>query len=1004
MYAQQGGQAPPAAAPQPSPPSATPQLAPMPSPADLATIQEQRRGLNGSLLDPIAHTFPDPQDSSVHRDASTGEVVAVDTSGGTGAPDLRAVSSDPAAISAHLSARGISPAWTPAPVAAPASPGGGAPSAPASPPPGPPGPPPPPNPLAGMSDANLTAAYNAATAPPGPAPNVWGGGDPGTPTTLLGRVGRDLDSGVRQAANFVTGGWADKFDAALSSAPALLQGGLPAATRQYSANLDADKARDASDWREAPGAFVAGAVPGMLAQGMFLPEAKAATLGGRLTAGALGGAVAGAFNGSGEARGGLGQVTAGAAAGAAGGAVLGGAFGSIFGPRLPSEAFQPPVANLSDYARVGVDPMLAVNGSETAQRFGQILHGTPLAGLPIQAQAAKSGRQAAGAFAHILGGYGEGAAPEAAGSLITSASQDSAAAASGARQSAASAILDQASRYGAPAGRRQAGEAAQDVVGRFAGGDPAANPSEAFSSPSRTTSFDDRAGARYDSAFERIDSEMAGRDAPPYIQETMGPGMLSGTVVGTVEHGGSQIAAPRTAAVIGDIRSRAQSPQVRGLLEAPEISRVAGAVGDSKNLSFRDLRSLRTWVRQAQKDPELRRNIGQADLQRMEGALTGDIYDNAARLASPEAATALRRADQFYAAGMGRIASALAPFAKAGSGEAAFDRVLGAAQAGGRANIASLRSLRSSMRPDEWSGVAASVIDHIGTTPQGFALDRFVAGFDKLSPEGADVLFGGRNAAVKTALDHLVQRGRDALAEGSVTHFGQTPSAAFAGLLAAAKSGGRAADVAAIHGLRSAVSASDWGDIGASVLKSIGTKADTDGHFDFSRFSTEWGKMSAGAKDALFGGPGREKDVAALDSLARISEQMKRSSKFYNHSNSGHAGGAIVGMLEAGRAAAEGKFHELAGLGAAATLGAGAAKLFASPGVARLVLRSLKASGPEEEAAVDAALGTKAAEAPKVAKEIGAFRQNLRKIRANAPQTTGAALATMPQRQELQQQ
>ena len=98
---------------------------------------------------------------------------------------------------------------------------------------------------------------------------------------------------------------------------------------------------------------------------------------------------------------------------------------------------------------------------------------------------------------------------------------------------------------------------------------------------------------------------------------------------------------------------------------------IASAVSEPGKLSFQDLRGLRTWVRQAQRNPELRQTVGSADLQRLEGSLSSDIYDNASRLASPAAAKQLRRADQFYGAGMQRINGALRAYFKAPSGAAA---------------------------------------------------------------------------------------------------------------------------------------------------------------------------------------------------------------------------------------------------------------------------------------------------------------------------------------------
>ena len=101
----------------------TPQLAAPLSPDDAAAVQVQRLGLNGSYRDPIAHTFTDPSNAALYRDASTGQVVAVDTGAGSGAPNMDSVSADPKVIGPYLAAHGVNPAWQP-PSAAPAPQGG----------------------------------------------------------------------------------------------------------------------------------------------------------------------------------------------------------------------------------------------------------------------------------------------------------------------------------------------------------------------------------------------------------------------------------------------------------------------------------------------------------------------------------------------------------------------------------------------------------------------------------------------------------------------------------------------------------------------------------------------------------------------------------------------------------------------------------------------------------------------------------------------------------------
>jgi hypothetical protein len=189
----------------------------------------------------------------------------------------------------------------------------------------------------------------------------------------------------------------------------------------------------------------------------------------------------------------------------------------------------------------------------------------------------------------------------------------------------------------------------------------------------------------------------------------------------------------------------------------------------AKDISFSDLRRLRTFVREAKSKPELRQSIGDANLNRLESALTQDIFTNAETLGSPQLAGQLRRADQYYAAGQARIESALKPFADAKSGETAYNRIVQAAGSGASADGQKLLSLKRSLAPDEWGDVAANAVDALGkptsanaaTDGSGFSVNTFVTNYNKLSPRGKDILFGSvggggaKAAALRGELENL---------------------------------------------------------------------------------------------------------------------------------------------------------------------------------------------------------------------------------------------------------
>lgn len=208
------------------------------------------------------------------------------------------------------------------------------------------------------------------------------------------------------------------------------------------------------------------------------------------------------------------------------------------------------------------------------------------------------------------------------------------------------------------------------------------------------------------------------------------------------------------------------SPNIANIVNDSQLVRLRDALGrDAEHVRFGDLRALRTWVREAQRNPQLRQGIDDAALQRLEGALTRDIYWSAEAIAGTQVLHALRRADQFYRAGMQRINTALRPFGpQGGTGASAYDRILSMASERGGTNTQALQSLRRSLKPDEWRQVAASIVDRLGMPSPGtvgatqdgaFSINAFVTNWNRLSPEGRRVLFEGPRNAGGSLLDDL---------------------------------------------------------------------------------------------------------------------------------------------------------------------------------------------------------------------------------------------------------
>lgn len=377
-------------------------------------------------------------------------------------------------------------------------------------------------------------------------------------------------------------------------------------------------------------------------------------------------------------------------------------------PRSVAQVFSPDSigAKAAKFDQAGVTPTLAAVGPRGSAQLGKLAAEDPLMGGAPQARLQKSISETGQAATNLAG------------------------------------------QFGSPASRASAGETIQSAAQRFSN----ARMPAGVTTPAQQTSFAAKANTLYDRAFSGLDSAMAGK----------------------TEVGSSQIATPATTAALKDLVNPAQAESVSEVIRDPTIAKLATAVDSGQgSLSFNDLRQLRTWVRTAKGNPELRQSIGDANLGRLEGALTDDIYSNAGSLGSPALEHQLRRADQFYAAGQSRISNALSGVFKAKSGEGAYDSVVGAAMDGGRADVGRLLSVKRSLHPDEWGDVAATALQRMGRPTPGvaavgegdgaFSVSSFVTNYNRLSPQGREILFGARGGGgagaqrLRQQLDNLAE-------------------------------------------------------------------------------------------------------------------------------------------------------------------------------------------------------------------------------------------------------
>lgn len=317
-----------------------------------------------------------------------------------------------------------------------------------------------------------------------------------------------------------------------------------------------------------------------------------------------------------------------------------------------------------------------------------------------------------------------------------------------------------ASQYGQAHGPRVIGEAVQGDIGKF------------------NDAFSQKASDAYDQAFapilrsegERVTQTGSAFDAAHKgLADKVKADSFGARTVPTPEEMASVpspapvVTAPETVKTLKDINGRINAPTLNNVINSGPWKSIGSALEkDGGDLRFTDLRNLRTWVREAQKNNDLRQSIGSANLQRLEGALTSDIYANANNLTGDAGEQSLRQADEFYRNGSAHIKDNLQPVANLGSGESVYSRVLDIAKSGRSADVQSLANIKASVSPQTWNDIAANTLSDMGMPRAGNAVpgasgtrsaSKFATDYSALSDEGRDLLFG--NGALRKKLDDL---------------------------------------------------------------------------------------------------------------------------------------------------------------------------------------------------------------------------------------------------------
>ncbi len=294
--------------------------------------------------------------------------------------------------------------------------------------------------------------------------------------------------------------------------------------------------------------------------------------------------------------------------------------------------------------------------------------------------------------------------------------------------------------------------------------------SEIIATPTSTTSMKTKQAALYERAWRQIPEEMRrGRAVEGETRVMQSPANARAVLEEIMDRNArmmlqsGQNAAPRSAA------RPVQGGQLGYMIDAILNQRYTANLQ-----TLRDLRSEFRRLASGMADTE-KNTLKLSDIERIQSGLTQDMIALLRRNAEAyraagntqqatgfvRAAREFARADRFTRLSMERL-EAVERLFKAESSEALARNISNAALAGGKGNVAMLRSMHRILRPEERGEIAAGVIAEMGR-PGGsarglvqdleFSVEAFMTRWNNMTPESRALLFGPEHAK---ALNDLV--------------------------------------------------------------------------------------------------------------------------------------------------------------------------------------------------------------------------------------------------------
>lgn len=188
----------------------------------------------------------------------------------------------------------------------------------------------------------------------------------------------------------------------------------------------------------------------------------------------------------------------------------------------------------------------------------------------------------------------------------------------------------------------------------------------------------------------------------------------------------------------------------------PAVNMVRNAIKGP--MTFEGLKDLRTRVGQTLKTSILPPEWNQGELKEIYGALREDLTNSAEAAGGPQGKALWQRADQLAkeSGDRRRAVAKLVGVQGDAKPELVFSRLQGAAQAGGRGNIAMLKQAHDILGRPEWEELSHTIGAQMGRDPTSgeVTMQRFLTNYNKMSEEGKRTLFA---PDMRSAYDDLAQ-------------------------------------------------------------------------------------------------------------------------------------------------------------------------------------------------------------------------------------------------------